>query len=430
MGRVVLGMLGLGTVGTGVVRLLAQQRHLVLKKIAVKDLAKKRTIDAPCPVTTNASEILDDPEIEIVIEVMGGEQPALEHMRRAIEKRKHIVTANKEVLAKHGPELFEQARKKGVAIFFEASVAGGVPLISTIQKGLEANEISSVSGILNGTTNFILSAMEEKREDFELALKEAQRLGFAEADPTNDVEGHDVAYKLSILSALAYGKFAKPENIYRQGISQISADDITHANELGYRIKLIGSTRSDDAGRLAVRVNPTLVPLSHPLSAVAGSHNGILVNGHAVGEIIMVGPGAGQMPTASAVVGDIINLASALQLPDFASYFQAAIEPQWADTSPPGDWVCPFYLKLKVSDSPGVIGQIGTIFGDHHVSIRSILQRGTEKNGATIVILTHSVKNEHMEAAIAELKKRDFLRELASCIRIYEPPQNGYDEGN
>jgi homoserine dehydrogenase len=429
MGRVVLGMLGLGTVGTGVVRLLAQQRHLVLKTIAVRDPAKARTVEAPCPVTTDASQILDDPEIEIVVEVMGGEQPALDYMRRAIDKRKHIVTANKEVLAKHGPELFEQARKKGVAIFFEASVAGGVPLISTIQKGLEANEISSVSGILNGTTNFILSSMEERGADFAVALGEAQRLGFAEADPTNDVEGHDVAYKLSILSALAFGKFAKPESIFRQGITQITADDIAHAREFGYRIKLVGSTRSDGE-KLAVRVNPTLVPLSHPLSAVAGSHNGILVNGHAVGEIVMVGPGAGQMPTASAIVGDIINLASALQLPDFASYFQTAIASEWAETAEPGNWICPYYLKFLVADHPGVIGQIGTIFGDHQVSIRSIVQRDTEASGASIVILTHAVKNSDMDKALDQLKKREFLRELASCIRIYEPPKNGTAGGN
>jgi homoserine dehydrogenase len=424
MARVVLGMLGLGTVGTGVVRLLSQQRHLTLKKIAVRDPKKPRDVEPPCPITTDAAEVLDDPEIEIVVEVMGGEDPALDYMRRAIEKRKHIVTANKEVLAKHGPELFELARKRGVAIFFEASVAGGVPLISTIQKGLEANEISSVAGILNGTTNFILSSMEEKGEGFDTALKQAQALGFAEADPTSDVEGFDVAYKLSILSALAYGRFANPKNIYREGITKISAADIAHAKEFGYRIKLVGSTRAD-GDRLAVRVHPMLVPLNHPLATVSGSLNGILVSGHAVGEIVMVGPGAGQMPTASAIVGDLINLASALQLPDFASYFQTEIHTEWAETSDPGDWACPFYLQLDVSDSPGVIGQIGTVFGDHKISIQSIIQRGTEYTGAHIVILTHAVTNSAMEDALNELCKRDFLKDVSSCIRIYEPARNG-----
>jgi homoserine dehydrogenase len=420
MARVVLGMLGFGTVGTGVVRLLSQQHHLVLKKIAVQNLAKPRDLDPPCPMTTNCGEVIDDPEVEIVVEVMGGERPALDLLRRAIEKRKHIVTANKEVLAKHGPELFEHARRRGVAIFFEASVAGGVPLISTIHKGLEANEISSVAGILNGTTNFILSSMEERGEDFSTALKQAQDLGFAEADPTNDVEAFDVAYKLSILSALAYGRFVKPDDIYREGITKLSADDIAHAREFGYRIKLIGSTRAVN-GKLSTRVHPMLMPLSHPLSTVSGPNNGILVNGDAVGELIMVGPGAGQMPTASAVVGDIMNLASALQLPDFASYFQTAIEPEWAQTNPPGDWCCPYYLRLTVADSPGVIGQIGTIFGEQHISIRSIVQRDAQAEQASIIILTHTVKNSDMDAAIAALMKLPFLTRLDSCVRIYEP---------
>lgn len=417
MARVVLGMLGLGTVGTGVVRLLTQQKHLVLKKIAVRDLAKAREIEPPCPVTTNAGEVIDDPEIEIVVEVMGGEQPALDFMRRAIEKRKHIVTANKEVLAKHGPELFNQARKKAVAIFFEASVAGGVPLISTIHKGLEANDISRVTGILNGTTNFILSSMEERGETFADALKQAQALGFAEADPKNDVEGFDVAYKLSILAALAYGKFARPQDIYREGITKLTPDDIEQAKQLGYRIKLIGTARR--AGEaLAVRVHPALVPLRHPLANVSGSHNGILVEGHAVGEITMVGPGAGQMPTASAVVGDIINLSSALQLPDFASYFQTAIGAEWATLSPPSDWLCPYFINLLVTDSPGVIGKIGTVFGEHAISIRSIIQHGSSQAGAQIIILTHNVKNANMQEALAELSRQSFLKQVVSSIRI------------
>ncbi len=421
MGRVVLGMLGLGTVGTGVVKLLGQQRHLQLKKVAVRDKLKQRDIVLPCAVTDDPLQVIDDPEIEVLIEVMGGEKPALDHMLRAIEQRKHIVTANKEVLAKHGPELFELARRKGVAIFFEASVAGGIPLISTIQKGLEANKISSVAGILNGTTNFILSSMEERGESFARALEVAQSLGFAEADPTADVEGFDVAYKLSILSALAYGRFARPESIFRQGIRDISAEDMASAREFGYRIKLVGCTAGGEDS-LSVRVHPTLVPLAHPLAAVSGSNNGILVTGHAVGEIVMVGPGAGQMPTASAVVGDIINLASALQLPDFASYFQAAIQPEWACVLPPGMWRCPFYLHLKVSDSPGVIGQIGTIFGLRRISIQSIVQRGSRQGGADIVILTHAAVSSDMDGALSELSKCAFMQGLASCIRIWQEP--------
>jgi homoserine dehydrogenase len=430
MGRVVVGMIGLGTVGTGVVKLLEQERHLSLKKVAVRDASKVRDVKLPCPITTDVSEVIDDPEIEVLVEVMGSEQPALDYVRRALEKHKHVVTANKELLAKHGPELFALARSKGLAIFFEASVAGGIPLISTIQKGLEANSISSLTGILNGTTNFILSKMESDRESYEGALSKAQALGFAEADPTNDVDGHDVAYKLSILAALAYGRFVKPDAIYKEGIRGVTAEDISQANEFGYRIKLVGTARQvgdarkGRAERVDVRVHPMLVPLSHTLASVAGSNNGILVNGHAVGEITMVGPGAGQMPTASAVVGDIINLASALQLPDFASYFQPVIGTEWAETSPIGDQSCAFYLRISVLDTPGVIGRIGTIFGNHNVSIRSIVQHGVHETGATIILLTHSVRNSDMDKALDELRSCDFLNKLASCIRIYEPSSN------
>lgn len=421
MARVVVGMIGLGTVGTGVVHLLSQQKNIALKSVAVRDLKKERDVKLKCKLTDRVEEVIEDPEIEILIEVAGGEEPILGHLKQAIERRKHIVTANKEVLAKHGPELFSRARERGVAIFFEASVAGGVPLLSTMHKGLEANQISSVRGILNGTTNFILSSMEQSGATYDAALKRAQELGFAEADPTNDVDGYDVAYKLSILSALAYQRFAKPADIFREGIRCVSDADITQAQHLGYRIKLVGSaSRAEKGNGIDVRVHPTLVPLSHPLASVSGSNNGIIVNGDAVGELTMVGPGAGQMPTASAVVGDTINLASALQLPDFASYFQPEIESEWATVNPAADYACPYYLRLSVSDEPGVIGKIGTIFGEHHISILSILQQGVHKDGATIIILTHDVVNKDMEAALQKLHACSFLQKQESCIRIFK----------
>jgi len=425
MGRVVLAMIGLGTVGTGVVKLLSQERHLFLKKVAVANPNKKRAVALSCPLTGDVSEVINDPEIEVVIEVMGGEKPALDYICQAIDQHKHVVTANKELLAKHGPQLFQRAAQKGVAIFFEASVAGGIPLISTINKGLEANRIRSVTGVLNGTTNFILSRMESAGQSFEAALAEAQALGYAETDPTADVDGHDVAYKLSILSALAFGRFVKPQDIYMEGIRKISSEDIVQAKEFGYRIKLVGTTCRADAlekgsgDNLHVRVHPLLVPLSHPLAAVSGANNGILVNGDAVGEIVMVGPGAGELPTASAVVGDCINLASALKLPDFASYFQPSVDPEWAQVTAPGGWRCPFYLRLSVNDTPGVIGRIGTIFGKHNISIQSIVQRGVQECGASIVIMTHEVLNSDMQQAIAELESGDFLSELSSCIRVF-----------
>jgi homoserine dehydrogenase len=419
MAKVVVGMLGFGTVGTGVVRLLNETAGITLKKVAVKNAEKRRAISAPCPITTDPMELVDDPEIEVIIEVMGGEHPALELLTSAIEKRKHIVTANKEVLAKHGPELFKLAAEKGVAIFFEASVAGGIPLISTIHKGLEANQISSVTGILNGTTNFILSSMEEKAEDFHTALAKAQELGYAEADPTADIEAHDVAYKLSILTALAYGSFAKPADIFRHGIATIAPEDFRQAKEFGYRIKLLGST-SRRHGGIDVRVRPTLVPLMHPLANVSGANNGIVVKGDAVGEIMMIGPGAGELPTASAVVGDLVNLASALKLPDFASYFQASIGTGWAPLTDTGEWDCPYYLRLYVHDHPGVIGHIGTIFGSYSISIRSIVQHGVSDDHAGITIVTHMTRESNMNTALEQLARRDFLKRMAACLPIYQ----------
>ncbi|MBY0359247.1 MAG: homoserine dehydrogenase [Candidatus Obscuribacterales bacterium] len=419
MARVVLGMLGCGTVGTGVIRLLSQHNTLHLKKVAIKDAGKQRAVTLPCPLTTDPAELVDDPEIEVLIEVMGGEEPALTLIKKAIDKRKHIVTANKEVLAKHGPELFKLSRQKGVAIFFEASVAGGVPLISTIQKGLEANKINSVVGILNGTTNFILSSMEEKGEDFQTALKKAQELGYAEADPTSDIEGYDVAYKLSILSALAFGKFAEPKTIFRQGIAAIAPQDFINAKQFGYRIKLLGRTQMNERG-LNTRVQPHLVPLGHPLAAVSGANNGIVVNGDAVGELTMIGPGAGELPTASAVVGDVINLESALGLPDFASYFQAAISPSFADLADPGDWVSPHYIRLEVKDTPGVIGRIGTAFGNHQLSIRSIIQKDASQGQASVVVMTQAAPTRNMDAAIEELKQEQFLRDQAVVLPLLE----------
>ena len=418
MAKVVVGMLGFGTVGTGVIRLLNETSGITLKRVAVRDLEKKRAIKAPCPVTDKPMDLVDDPEIEVIIEVMGGEYPALDLMRSAIEKRKHIVTANKEVLAKHGPELFKLAAQKGVAIFFEASVAGGIPLISTIHKGLEANQIANVTGILNGTTNFILSSMEERGEDFQTALAKAQELGYAEADPTSDIEAHDVAYKLSILTALAYGSFAQPQDIYRRGIASIAPEDFKKAKEFGYRIKLLGSTARSGSG-IDVRVRPTLVPLMHPLANVSGANNGIVVSGDAVGELMMIGPGAGELPTASAIVGDLVNLAAALKLPDFASYFQASIDADWAKLDDPGEWTCANYLRIYVHDHPGVIGQIGTIFGAHGISIASIIQHGVSEEHASVIIITHAVKEANMNAALKELQQGNFLKRLACCLPIY-----------
>lgn len=409
----------MGTVGSGVVKLLANHKSLKLKKVAVRDLKKAREISPDCEITDNPQDVVNDPEIEVLVEVMGGDQPALDLITKAIESGKHVVTANKEVLAKNGPILFKLAREKEVAIFFEASVAGGVPLISTIQKGLEANQISSIFGILNGTTNYILSSMEQDGLDFDTVLKKAQELGYAEADPEADVEGFDVAYKLSILTALAFGKFVKPNDIHREGITKISKDDIDQAFEFGYRIKLLGMAhRLDD--KISARVEPVLVPLNDSLASLSGASNGIVVKGDAVGELMMVGPGAGQLPTASAVVGDVVNLATALRLQEFASYFLTNIGSEWQTVQAPSDWISPYYLRFEVHDTPGVIGKIGTIFGEHNVSIRSIVQKGVDHEEASVVVVTQPVKAKDMDNAIKKMKQESFLKRLSSKLSIFE----------
>src|SRR5215468_8576505 len=311
--KTILGIFGLGTVGSGVVTLLSGNPQF--------------------EIANDPFKLADDPKIEILVEVAGGVDPAYEVIKRAIANGKHVVTANKELIAKHGPEIFDLANRHNVTIFFEAAVGGGIPLISILQRGLQANRISRVAGIVNGTTNYILTRMEREQKSFSEALAEAQAAGFAEADPTDDVEGRDVAYKIAILSSLAFQVPIEVEKVYQQGITAISDLDISLAAEFGYRIKMIGLAQPGDENdasqsqSLDVRVHPTLVPRHHPLAGIEGVNNAIFIKGSAVGEIMLYGPGAGRFPTASAVVGDIINLATALKLPDFARYFQLPISP-------------------------------------------------------------------------------------------------------
>src|SRR5438034_3336749 len=310
MAKITIGILGLGTVGTGVVKLLSSDPRFRIKWVAVRDKSKVRDVDlSSIRVTDQPTDVVSDPEVEIVVEVAGGLEHIYESIKRAITNGKHIVTANKEMIARHGSEIFQLSHRNNVTVLFEAAVGGGIPLISTLQRGLQANQISSVAGILNGTTNYILTAMEALGQSFDDALAGAQKLGFAEADPTNDVEGFDVAYKITILASLAFGRFVDSDSVHREGITRISDLDIAMANEFGYRIKMIGLAKRG-SGCLDVRAHPMLVPLHHPLASVEGASNAIFISGSAVGEVMLVGPGAGQMPTASAVVGDLINLAS------------------------------------------------------------------------------------------------------------------------
>jgi len=421
MGKITVGLLGLGTVGTGVVKLLSDDPRFKIKWVAVRDKAKARQIDlSSIRVTDQPFDVVNDPEVEIIIEVAGGIGPIYELIKTAVEQGKHIVTANKELIARHGSEIFALAHRRNVTVLFEAAVGGGIPLISTIQRGLQANEISSVAGILNGTTNYILTAMEERGQSFDEALGEAQRLGFAEADPTNDVEAFDVAYKITILASLAFGGFVDVDSVHREGITRITDTDIRMAREFGCRIKLIGMARRG-AGCLDVRAHPMFVPLHHPLASVEGANNAIFISGSAVGKVMLLGPGAGQMPTASAVVGDLINLASALRLPDFAPYFQPAIDERRSPLCSIDDNESAFYVRLETEDTPGVIGNIGHALGGHQVSLNSLLQRGVTQDGAaTIILLTHRARERNIHRALKEIQAQATTIQIGVALRVYQ----------
>ncbi|HWN97985.1 MAG TPA: homoserine dehydrogenase [Blastocatellia bacterium] len=421
MAKITVGIIGLGTVGSGVAKLLGNDPRFRVKWVAVRDKSKPRDADLTAiRITDQPAEVVNDPETEIIIEVAGGVSPVYELIKQAISNGKHVVTANKEMIARHGSEIFALAHRNNVTVLFEAAVGGGIPLISTLQRGLQANEIHSVAGILNGTTNYILTAMQERGQSFADALAEAQQLGFAEADPTSDVEGFDVAYKITILASLAFGRFVDSGAVYRQGITQVSAMDISIAREFGYRIKLIGLARRG-AGCLDVRAHPMLVPIHHLLASVEGANNAIFISGSAVGEVMLVGPGAGQMPTASAVVGDLINLASALKLPDFAPYFHPAIEAAIEPLCAVEDGQSAFYIRLETEDSPGVIGNIGHALGKHQVSLHSLLQRGvTDQGPATIILLTHKTSERSLLGAVKEIEAQATTRRVAIVLRVFE----------
>ncbi len=423
--KTTLGIFGLGTVGTGVVTLLGDNPQFEIRAISVRDRNKPRDIDlTQFEITADPFKLADDPKIEILVEVAGGIDPAYQVIKRAIANGKHIVTANKELIAKHGPEIFDLANRHNVTIFFEAAVGGGIPLISTLQRGLQANRISRVAGIVNGTTNYILTKMERERKSFADALAEAQVAGYAEADPTDDVEGADVTYKIAILSSLAFQVPIEVDKIYRQGITAISDLDISLAEEFGYRIKMIGLAQPGDDNNAApnssldVRVHPMLVPRHHPLAGIEGVNNAIFIKGNAVGEIMLYGPGAGRFPTASAVVGDIINLASALKLPDFARYFQLPISSQVSDIFPIGETTNAYYIRLETDDTPGVIGALGHAFGEHGVSLHSVMQKHVADDAATIVLLTHQVKEKQAQAALAELSAQPTTRQIGVVLRV------------
>lgn len=419
-----VGLLGCGVVGGGVADLLLRNqdayahrvgRPVTLKAIAVRNPALDRGLPRDLFVSS-PMEVLEHPEIHVIVEVMGGVTPAKDLILDALNRGKSVVTANKEVLAKHGRELFDAAQRNGVALYFEGAVAGGIPLIMPLQRGLAANTLSSVQGIINGTTNYILSRMAKEGSTFEAALADAQKLGYAEADPTSDVEGHDAAYKLSLLASLLFGEHVDTDSVPREGISGITPQDLTYAQELGYVVKLLGIAKRDGE-RLEARVHPTMIPTGHPLARIDGVTNAVTVQGDAVGEVTFSGPGAGRGPTASAVVGDLLNVASLLDAPD---RMMACIQTRTVSPVPLAEVDSAFYLRLKAHDVPGVLGAVGTCFGKHQVSVRSFVQHAAEGGHAELVIVTHRVREADFRAAVQEIAAMSAIEEIANVIHVEE----------
>ncbi|HEY9687377.1 MAG TPA: homoserine dehydrogenase [Coleofasciculaceae cyanobacterium] len=419
--KVVIGMIGLGTVGSGVFKIFKDHADIFFQKIAVRDVNKNRSIDDLDAglLSQDPWNVVRDPETQVVVELMGGAELAKDLVIEALNNGKHVVTANKELIAKYGPELFDLARKNNVRILFEGAVAGGIPIIMPLKLSLGANRIQQIAGILNGTTNYILTKMTREGWDFDKALAEAQAKGFAEADPTNDVEGFDVAYKISILSLIAFKQVVDPQKIHREGITRITAQDIQIAHELGYVIKLIGYARMNDDGRLDIRVHPMLVTETHPLANIQNEFNAIFVKGDAVGDVMFYGRGAGEMPTASAVSADILAIATGL-LKGNEPIPSMIIDPATpANLLPVGETTNKYYLRLKTQDKPKVIGHLGIACGDAGVSLESVMQKGTNPDGtASIVLITHEVTERQINQALNAIREQGCTESVACLLRV------------
>lgn len=429
MKKVKIALLGLGNVGRGVWMILNSNKEEIMKrsgyevevaKILVRDISKDRGVEVPLELlTTDFNDIINDDEIKIVVEVMGGIEPAREYMLAAMDKKKHIVTANKMLLATGGDELFEKADKEGIMFNYEASVAGGIPIINGINESLTANKVERLYGIVNGTTNYILTKMSFDGLDFDDALKEAQEKGYAEVDPTSDIEGFDSQYKLAILSSLAFGTKIKIEDVYREGITKIESVDIQYAKEFKKVIKLLVIVK-DNEGRLELRVHPTMIPENHPLANVYDSFNAVLIKGNAVGDLMFYGRGAGDLPTGSAVVSDVVSiLRSNIENENLNPVVKNNL---WVkEISDISEIDSKYYMRLTVEDRPGVLGEISSVVGANNVSLRSVIQKGLDignENKVTIVLVTHMTKEGNIKSAIEELYKLDAVYKINNFIRM------------
>lgn len=433
-----IGLLGLGTVGSGTVQILQapERRHpllqaLTLHRVGVRSLSKARPVQLPQTLlTTDLEAIVSDPEVEIVVELIGGLEPARSLILQAIAHGKHVVTANKAVISRYADEIFTAANEKGVYVMLEAAVGGGIPVIQPLKQSLGANRIQGVMGIVNGTTNYILTRMQTDGVDFADVLAQAQELGYAEADPTADVEGLDAADKIAILASLAFDGRIKREEVYCEGISNITASDIAYADQLGFVIKLLaiatrdaGATPENDL--LSVRVHPTLVPKGHPLASINDVYNAILVEGEPIGQVMFFGPGAGAGPTASAVVSDLLNIVAALQTQGANSADHPVIHPliscthqHYCKLASMQDLVTRFYARFITKDHPGVIGKLGTCFGTHDVSLESIVQIDSHGELAEIVVVTHNVREGNFHQALDEIQQLNVVDRVPSLLRV------------
>ncbi|OGI47280.1 MAG: homoserine dehydrogenase [Candidatus Muproteobacteria bacterium RBG_16_65_34] len=432
MKPVKIGILGLGTVGCGTINVLARNgleiarragREIKIVQASARDLKKKR----PCPtegirLVTDPFEIVRNPEVEVVVELIGGCDPARGLVLEAIANGKHVVTANKALIAVHGNEIFAQAQKRGVMIAFEAAVAGGIPIIKMVREGLAGNRIEWIAGIINGTSNFILTEMRDKGADFAAVLKEAQRLGYAEADPAFDVEGIDAAHKLTILAAIAFGIPLKFEQAYIEGITKITRMDVQYAEELGYRLKLLGIARRTNGG-VELRVHPTLIPQRRLIANVEGAMNAVLVKGDAVGPTLFHGAGAGAEPTASAVVADLVDVVRTLTVDPQQRVPHLAFQPDALvdlPILPIAEVETSYYLRLTALDRPGVLADVTRILADLHISIEAILQKEPHAGEETVpvIILTQRVQEKNMNAAIARIEQLGSIKDKVARIRL------------
>lgn len=418
-----IGMLGCGVVGSQVARLLTEDSGdfaarsgaaLKLKKILVRDLAVKREHVNSELLADDPDSIVKDVSIDIVIEVMGGIEPARTLILKAIESGKSIITANKALLAKHGAELFEAADKKGVDLYYEAAVGGAIPILRPLRESIVGDHVHRIMGIVNGTTNYILTKMDEEGSDFGVALKEAQQLGFAEADPTADIEGHDAAAKAAILAGLAFHTRVTSDQVSAEGITKISARDVQVAHDINHVIKLLAIAELTEAGEISVRVQPTLLPRQHPLAAVRNAFNAIFVEAQSAGELMFYGRGAGGAPTASAILGDLIAIARNMTSGGAGHGESDYAELKFAD---PGSVNTRYLIRLDVNDRPGVLASVAQIFAANKVSIETVRQSG-RGNSAELIVMTHSAGEASLGKTVSELSKSDVVKSVESVLRV------------